>query len=90
MIAAAAGVSVPLQPYRPVLRGLLLTGGETRFLRRDPDGASEASDESLWWPPAKIAGRHLSPYLAGHVDLGTLRRPDGAIPLRAEPDRVAS
>jgi sulfide:quinone oxidoreductase len=73
-IAAAAGVSVPLQPYRPVLRGLLLTGGEPRFLRRDPHGATEASGEPLWWPPAKIAGRHLAPYLAGHLELASAPR----------------
>jgi sulfide:quinone oxidoreductase len=90
VIAAAAGVSLPLQPYRPVLRGLLLTGGETRFLRKDPDGASEVSNELLWWPPAKIAGRHLAPYLAGHLDLAAPRRPDAAIPLRVEPAPAAS
>ena len=27
--------------------------------------ASLASDQALWWPPAKIAGRYLAPYLAG-------------------------
>lgn len=85
VIAAAAGISVPLRPYRPVLRGLLLTGGGVRYLRKDPDGGSEASDELLWWPPAKIAGRHLAPYLAGHLELGTPLRPDAAIPLRVEP-----
>jgi sulfide:quinone oxidoreductase len=25
---------------------------------------SAASDQALWWPPAKIAGRYLAPYLA--------------------------
>jgi sulfide:quinone oxidoreductase len=69
VIAADAGVAVVLQPYRPVLRGLLLFGGESRFLRHDADGDSEPTTELLWWPPAKIAGRHLPPYLAGHLDL---------------------
>ncbi|MGO9956587.1 MAG: NAD(P)/FAD-dependent oxidoreductase [Solirubrobacteraceae bacterium] len=35
--------------------------------RRPPHslpGTSEASDQALWWPPAKIAGRYLAPYLA--------------------------
>jgi sulfide:quinone oxidoreductase len=27
-------------------------------------GRSEASDQALWWPPAKIAGRYLAPHLA--------------------------
>ncbi len=29
-----------------------------------PAGASVASDQALWWPPAKIAGRYLAPHLA--------------------------
>ncbi len=56
------------RPFRPVLRGLLLTGGEPRFLRADlaDDRAddSQATPEPLWWPPAKIVGRYLAPYLA--------------------------
>jgi len=44
-------------------------------------GASSAAGQALWWPPAKIAGRYLAPYLA-------TARPS---PLAAEPlvDRVA-
>ncbi len=34
-IAAAAGVEIEPTPFVPVLRGLLLTGGEPRFLRHD-------------------------------------------------------
>ena len=34
-IAAAAGVDVTPRPFRPVLRGLLLTGAEPRYLRGD-------------------------------------------------------
>jgi sulfide:quinone oxidoreductase len=67
-IAAEAGAEVTPQPLRPVLRGLLLTGAEPRYLRGDlPGGAGEtsaASPEPLWWPPAKIVGRHLAPFLA--------------------------
>jgi sulfide:quinone oxidoreductase len=67
-IAAAAGVDVTPRPFRPVLRGLLLTGEEPRYLRRDLEGAtgegSQSSPEPLWWPPAKIVGRHLAPFLA--------------------------
>ncbi len=32
--------------------------------RRVTPGLSCASDEPLWWPPAKIAGRFLGPFLA--------------------------
>jgi hypothetical protein len=39
-------------------------------------GAAAPSDpraDSLWWPPSKIAGRHLSPYLA--IRAGAPRAP---------------
>lgn len=77
-IAAAAGAAVEPYRYEPVLRGVLLAGGEVRYLRGAPDGSSEASDEMLWWPPAKIAGRHLAPYLAGHLELDVPLRHRGA------------
>ena len=66
-IAAAAGVPGQPAPFRPVLRGLLLTGGAPRFLRGDPAARGEeslATAEPLWWPPAKIVGRHFAPFLA--------------------------
>jgi hypothetical protein len=36
----------------------------------------------LWWPPGKIAGRHLTPYLA--LRHGELRRPPGGIDVRLD------
>jgi sulfide:quinone oxidoreductase len=86
-IAALAGAAVKPLPFRPVLRGLLLTGGAPLYLRAQPQRLSrqatvaiEASDrgghdgpghltsaaagQPLWWPPGKIAGRYLAPYLA--------------------------
>jgi len=61
------------QPYRPVLRAVLLTGDAPRFLRhgRAAPGlpASLATDEAPWWPPHKIAGRELAPYLNAHPEL---------------------
>ena len=67
-IAADAGAELTTQPFRPVLRGLLLTGSEPRYLRGELAGGtgetSAASPEPLWWPPAKIVGRHLAPFLA--------------------------
>ena len=69
MIAADAGAPVTPHPFRPRLRGLLLTGAGEWFLSADidggPDGASEIDSESGWWPPVKIPGRFLGPYLAG-------------------------
>ncbi len=32
--------------------------------RRVPRDVSSAAGQPLWWPPAKIAGRYLAPYLA--------------------------
>jgi sulfide:quinone oxidoreductase len=67
-IAAAAGAPIEPQPFRPVLRGLLVTGGAPIFLRAELAGgngdASAAATELLWWPPGKIVGRHLAPFLA--------------------------
>jgi sulfide:quinone oxidoreductase len=85
-IAARAGADVEPRPFRPVMRGLLLTGGVPLYLRAEPQGpgpphsvaidapvrlqpstagpSSAAATQALWWPPSKIAGRHLAPYLA--------------------------
>jgi sulfide:quinone oxidoreductase len=67
-IAAGAGVAIEPQPLRPVIRGVLLTGGATRFLEAELiDGGgfmSTVSDVCPWDPPAKIVARHLGPYLA--------------------------
>jgi sulfide:quinone oxidoreductase len=67
-IAAAAGAQIDPQPFRPVLRGTLLTGGPTRYLRADISGGagddSTVSEEALWWPPNKLSGRYLAPYLS--------------------------
>jgi sulfide:quinone oxidoreductase len=65
-IAAEAGADVEPEPFRPVLRGMLLTGGDDRYLRHTiagGDGEGEVSGHALWWPPTKIAGRYLSAYL---------------------------
>ena len=70
-IAAGVGVEIDPQPFRPVLRGVLLTGGRPRFLRADISGRagddSTASRRPLWSPPNKLAGRYLAPYLSGQV-----------------------
>jgi sulfide:quinone oxidoreductase len=66
-IAAEAGAEVTPQPFRPVLRGVLLTGRGRRWIRRDLGGAEgegETQRHALWWPPTKVAGRYLAPYLA--------------------------
>ena len=52
---------------RAVLRGALVTGAGTLYLRHERGGPSEASWEPLWWPPAKLAARHLSHHLAARL-----------------------
>jgi sulfide:quinone oxidoreductase len=70
-IAADAGADVAAQPFRPVLRGLLLTGRRPRYLRNDltrgVGNGSTASFDPLWWPPSKVVGRYLAPFLAAHA-----------------------
>jgi sulfide:quinone oxidoreductase len=67
-IAARVGADVDPQPFRPVLRGLLLTGSTPRYMRAEVSGGRgedwRVSDHALWWPPSKIAGKRLAPYLA--------------------------
>src|SRR4051794_19101161 len=79
-IAAELGASIDPQPFRPVLRGLLLTGGAPLYIRATLSPAGEPQDahtrptasrpaaavsrRALWWPPGKIAGRYLAPLLA--------------------------
>jgi len=72
-IAAAAGAEVEPAPFDPVLRGVLWTGDEPRYLYGRPAGGhgevSKLSREPLWSEPdGKIVGRHLSPFLAGLPD----------------------
>jgi sulfide:quinone oxidoreductase len=102
--AAAEAIAVDLgaipeaRPFRPVLRGLLLTGGAPRYLRHEVSGGrgrtSAVSLEPLWWPPAKIVGRHLAPFLAGLAGGGEREpatAPPGAVPIEVElrPDELA-
>jgi sulfide:quinone oxidoreductase len=77
MIARHAGAPLDVPPpLRPVLRGLLITGGKPHYLLADPTGGrgqtATSSTEPLWWPGAKIAAHHLGPYLsqAPHITDG--------------------
>jgi sulfide:quinone oxidoreductase len=69
-IAREAGVPLEVHPFRPVLRGKLLTGREPQYMSHDVTGMTGSPDQSgrhmLWWPPNKVAGRYIAPYLAGH------------------------
>jgi sulfide:quinone oxidoreductase len=75
-IIARHGKDLDPQPFRPVLRGMLMTGGRRRWLHA-PAGAtpghSEAALRALWWPPTKIASRYLAPYLMGREEAELLQ-----------------
>jgi sulfide:quinone oxidoreductase len=70
-IAAAVGADVVPQPFRPVLRGLLTAGGNARYMRaRIATGIgddSSLSEQPLWWPPNRLCGRYLAPYLSSRA-----------------------
>ncbi|MGA2925996.1 MAG: FAD-dependent oxidoreductase [Solirubrobacteraceae bacterium] len=86
-IAAELGAVPAAEPFRPVLRGLLLTASEPRYLRAELDaGVSEVAFRPLWWPPGKVAGRYLAPYLAHRGDPELLRTPleDREAPAQSE------
>jgi sulfide:quinone oxidoreductase len=80
-IASRVGAPVDPQPFRPVLRGKLLTGEESLHLEHDlRGGAGEGSAalDYLWWPPHKISGRYLPAWLGGttpQIDPEPPRRP---------------
>lgn len=78
-IAAWAGRMVLPTPYRPVLRGLLLTGDWPEHLLADLDaeghGRFAVREEPGWWPEAKIAGRYLGPVLSAKAMDQTGRSP---------------
>jgi sulfide:quinone oxidoreductase len=85
-IAARAGADVEPRPFRPVLRGLLLTGGRPRFLRRDVGTGAKGmvSIDPLWWPPAKIVGRRLAPFLARIAGVPNMEPPEAANTVEVE------
>jgi len=66
-LAAAAGSDIEPQPFRPVLRGRLLTGRGAEYLEHrlhDGPGGESAPELRLWSASHKVDGRYLSPWLA--------------------------
>lgn len=72
-IARLAAAPVEPQPFRPLVRAMLLTDSKPLYLQARITGgqgfSSEVSDEPLWSPPSKVSSRYLAPYLeqAGQV-----------------------
>ena len=86
-IAARAGAELTPQPFRPILRGLLLTGAAPAYLRSEVAGGagdtSTAETEAVWWPPGKIVGRYLSPFLAEYAGV-VITPPEGVEAIRVD------
>jgi sulfide:quinone oxidoreductase len=79
-IAELAGAPVWRMREPLVVRARLAGGAAPLYLRAelDLDGygvtSSESSlDEPLWWPDAKVFGRHLTPWLASYPCAGATR-----------------
>jgi sulfide:quinone oxidoreductase len=69
-IGARVGAVGHPEPFRPVLRALLLTGRDPLYLRAELGtggvlpAAGTVSAEPLWSPPEKVGGRYLASFLA--------------------------
>jgi len=66
-IAARHGANVEPTPFAPMLRGMLFTGDESLYMRSgvpDADPDVPGAWYPLWWPPTKVAGRYLGPFLS--------------------------
>jgi sulfide:quinone oxidoreductase len=59
-IAAGFGAEVRPEPFRPVLRGVLLDPHGRRFLEAM---RGDMPQTPLWWPPTKVAAPYLGRYL---------------------------
>jgi sulfide:quinone oxidoreductase len=69
-IGAHVGALGHPEPFRPVLRAMLLTGRDPLYLRAELGTggllpvAGVVSAKPLWSPPEKVGGRHLASFLA--------------------------
>jgi len=88
-IAQLAGADIVPRPFKPVLRGRLLTGHGERYMHHIAGGGggeSEVADHTLWWPPSKVAGRRLAPYLTARDETPLLGHGPGMAGLAVQTD----
>jgi sulfide:quinone oxidoreductase len=93
-IAARAGADVVPSPFRPILRGELVTPEGVLFLEMPIHGGAgegRVSEEPLWAPATKVHGRYLSAWLANVDPRATRARtaPRGPLPLGPSRRRAA-
>ena len=76
-ILRTAGADVELPPFRPVIRGALITGKQPHFMRVEvgAEAGAALTTSPLWWPPIKVAGPRLGPYLAQRWSLAGQEEP---------------
>jgi sulfide:quinone oxidoreductase len=88
-IAAQMDSARTPSPMRPTLRGMLLTGIAPTFLRAQIAGSAgdrfDTAANPLWWPPSKIAGRYLAPYLVNKNPLNRGETLEDRPPLTRDP-----
>lgn len=73
-IAAEIGAGPDPRPFDPILRGVLWTGSEPRYLYGRPTGGhgeTSSLSESPQWPlqNGKVAGRYITPFLRALADV---------------------
>lgn len=81
-IAATLGAEIHPQPFRPVIRGKLLTGDDSLHMEHAATGGAgegTASPDYLWWPPGKVAGRYLGAWLGQRSTQAELEPPPHSI-----------
>ena len=94
-IAMRVGADVVAKPFRPILRGELVTPDDVLFLETPISGGAGAglvSDVPLWSPPTKVQGRYVSAWLAQIDPRATssyATAPTGPLPLSPARRRAA-
>ena len=88
-IAHELGAPVEPTPFTPVLRGALMTGERRKYLSGELTGGhgetSLMTERMLWWPPGKVAGKYIAPFLASLADSELQPpRPAGMDPVEIE------
>ena len=79
----------PVARRRPKNRGRLLTGHGERYMHHVAGGGGgqgDVADHTLWWPPSKVAGRRLAPYLAARDEPWNRGRGPGMAGLAVQTD----
>ena len=86
-IAASVDADVAPRPFRPFLTGLLTGQEGTLHARSHPhrhEDDGSLSERPLWWPPNRLCGRYLAPYLSSRVGGGAVMFPDQSVAVRVD------